>query len=58
MALVIGTLLGLDLFANSGFLLWAGMAPLALLVMHSLAQVPTCERLVALHAATVLSRAR
>jgi hypothetical protein len=43
--LVIGTLLGLDVFAASGCVLVAAFVPLLLLIIHGFTQIPTARRL-------------
>lgn len=50
--IILGTLLGLDLMTPPGYVLLAALAPVVLLIIHGLTQVPTLSRLVAIHAAS------
>ncbi len=43
--LVIGTLLGLDVFTSNGCVLAAAFVPLLLLIIHGFTQIPTARRL-------------
>jgi hypothetical protein len=49
-ALVLGTLLGLDVFSRHGWVLLVTLAPTVLLIVHGLTQIPTRDRLCAIHA--------
>ncbi len=50
--LVMGTLIGLDVFSHEGRVLLATLAPTLLLIIHGITQIPTRDRLASIHAAT------
>jgi hypothetical protein len=54
--LAFATTVGLDVFTRDGRVLLATLAPTLLLMLHGLTQLPTCERLCAIHAAAVAAR--
>lgn len=47
--LMLGTLIGLDVFSSEGRILLATLAPTALVIIHGLTQIPTIDRLCAIH---------
>jgi hypothetical protein len=50
--LIIGTLIGLDLYSREGRVLIGALAPVILLCAHGLTQIPTCQRLCKIYGLT------
>jgi hypothetical protein len=50
--LVLGTMLGLDVFSRDGWMLLISLAPTLLVIIHGVTQVPTVDRLCSIHRMT------
>jgi hypothetical protein len=55
-ALVLGTLIGLDVFTREGRILLASLAPTLLLIIHGLTEIPTREKLLTIQASALAMR--
>jgi hypothetical protein len=55
-ALVLGTLIGLDVFTRDGRILLASLAPTLLLIIHGLTEIPTREKLITIQATALAMR--